>query len=290
MPTLKEYNVKLARLRNTRKMTKSMKLVSANKLRKAQEAQKNAAVYVARVNGILGRLEGLGATSDHELSKPRRRVRTVLALVFTSDRGLCGGFNSNLNKSVGRWCGEQTAAQRRIELSCCGRRGYMFFKSRGEIRTHYEHFAARPAYAHAQHMGIDLQAAFKSGAVDEVYLAYNAFKGIMTHTPVIEKLLPFEPGRLPAAAPAARREDWRCEPVAPKLLETLLPWLVNLRVYAALLNNAAGEHAARMTAMDQATTNADNVIADLSLRRNRARQAAITTELIEVVAGAEALR
>jgi F-type H+-transporting ATPase subunit gamma len=289
MPTLKEYNVKLASLRTTRKMTNSMKLVSASKLRRAQEAQKNGALYVTPVHRIFVRLAKLGEAADHPLTKSRRHVRTVLMLVITSDRGLCGGFNNNLTKKVAEWRLKQDAAARSVEVSCYGRRGYAFFRNRAEIRKHYEYGAARPAYAHAQEIGMDVQAAFSGGGVDEVYLAYNAFHGGLAYTPAIERLLPFEPGSIRAAEDGTP-QDWLYEPAAPELLQTLLPWLVKLRVYAALLSSAAAEHGARMTAMEQATTNADHLIEDLTLLRNRVRQAAITTELIEIVAGAEALK
>jgi F-type H+-transporting ATPase subunit gamma len=289
MPTLKEYDVKLTRLRSTRKMTKTMQLVSANKLRRAQEAQKNAGIYAERFNGILTRLAAAADPGSHPLLRAHRQVRNILVVVFTSDRGLCGGFNNNLIRKAASWC-RQAAPTRHVEVSCSGRRGFAFFRNRADIRRYYEEAAARPVFAHARQIGADVQTAFLTGGADEVHLAYNAFKGVMSQTPVIERLLPLDPAALPAGTAPSDPERWLYEPVRPALLQALLPRLVNLRIFLAMLNTAAGEHGARMTAMDHATTNADSLIERLTLLRNRARQAHITTELIEIVAGAEALK
>ncbi len=290
MPSLKEYNVKLARLRSTRKMTRTMKLVSVNKLRRAQEAEKRAGHCTAKMLEIVARLASAGMANDHPLLMPRRTVRSRIVVVFTSDRGLCGGFNNNLLRTVYSWMEEEKRGGRHVEVNCCGRRGHAFFRTRHPVDRYYEDVASRPEFTHALRIGREVQGAFTVGRIDEVYLAYNRSVNALTQAPVIERLLPLNPAELMREAPVAEQQDCIFEPNRVELLSSLLPRVANLKIYAALLGSAAGEHSARMRAMDQATTNADSLIESLTLRRNRARQAQITTELTEIVAGAEALK
>ena len=290
MPSLKEFNVKLARLRSTRKMTRTMKLVSVNKLRRAQEAEKRTALCTGRMMEIVARLAEAGTSRDHALLLPRRPVRSVLVVVFTSDRGLCGGFNNVLLRATQVWIEKQTAEGRRVDVNCSGRRGNAIFRSRREVNRYYEDTAAKPEFGHALRIGREVQGAFLSGRIDEVYLAYNRSVNALTQIPTIEPLLPLNPDDLTRALPAAKGGDWIFDPDRGELLASLLPRVANLKIYAALQSTAAGEHSARMRAMDQATTNAENLIQSLTLQRNRARQAEITTELTEIVAGAEALK
>jgi F-type H+-transporting ATPase subunit gamma len=290
MPTLKEYNVKLARLRSTRKLTRTMKLVSVTKLRRAQEAERRAGQFAARLTAMLGRLGGLLEPDEHPLVTPRKAVGKVLVLAITSDRGLCGGFNNALLKATQSWVLDQQARGRMVTVDCCGRRAFHFFKNRGGVDRYHEGVVAKPDYLAARKIGRELTAAFLSGRVDEVYLAYNAGDGALAAKPVIERLAPLDPAawRRDEAMPLGDRR--LLEPARDELLATLLPRVACTRVYAALRSNAAGEHAARSRAMEQASANADDLIRRLLLQRNRARQARITTELTEIVAGAEALK
>ena len=290
MPTLKEFNVKLTRLRSTRKLTKTMKLVSVNKLRKAQDAEKRVGLISSRLSGVLCRLGGAVAAGEHPLVTPRKSVKTVMTLVITSDRGLCGGFNNNLVKTVASWLREKEGTGQTVLLSCCGRRGYAFFKSRATVDRHYEDVMTRPDFAHAHRIARGLQAAFSGGRVDEVYLAYNVTQGTMSQKPVVERLLPMSPSDLACHQPGKLSAGWLLEPSVEELLNALLPRIVGVKVYTAMLNSSAGEHSARMKAMEQASSNADTLIRKITLERNRARQAQITTELTEIVAGAEALK
>jgi F-type H+-transporting ATPase subunit gamma len=290
MPSLKEYNVKLTRLRSTRKLTRTMKLVSVNKLRRAQEAEKRTAACSARMMGIVARLAAATPEFSHTLLAPHRTVRSALVIVFTSDRGLCGGFNHGLLRFAQAWMAERQAAGHHVEVSCCGRRGHAFFRSRGAVNRFYEDAAGRPEFVQALQIGREAQAAFAGGRIDEVYLAYNVAPNALTQTPTLQRLLPLEPAELTGAVAASAQTDWIFEPGPADLLASLLPRLIHLKIYAALQSSATGEHSARMRAMDQATTNADNLIESLTLQRNRARQAQITTELTEIVAGAEALK
>lgn len=290
MATLKEFNVKLARLRSTRKLTKTMKLVSVNKLRRAQDAEKRVGLIAERLSGILGRMGPSVVAGEHALVTPRKSVKTVLLLVITSDRGLCGGFNNTLIKTVAPWAREQEAMGRSVLMSFCGRRGYAFFKSRASVDRFYEEVMVKPDYPHAHRVARELQAAFIGRRVDEVYLAYNAAQGTMAQKPLVERIVPMDPAELTRAAGEKVSGGWMLEPNPEELLHALLPRVVSLKVYSALLSSASGEHAARMKAMEQASSNADSLIRQITLRRNRARQAAITTELTEIVAGAEALK
>ena len=290
MPTLKEFNVKLTRLRSTRKLTKTMKLVSVNKLRRAQEAERRVGLIAGRLSAVLGKLGASVSAGEHPLVTPRKAVRTVMVLVITSDRGLCGGFNNNLIKAVAGWTREQEAGGRSVLMSFCGRRGYSFFKTRATVERYYEDVMGKPDFSHAHRIGRGLQAAFSGRRIDEVYLAYNATQGTMSQKPLIERIVPLNASDLAVSGGTRVAAGWLLEPSPEELLNTLLPRIVSLKVYMALLNSSAGEHSARMKAMEQASSNADALIRRITLERNRARQAAITTELTEIVAGAEALK
>ena len=288
MPSIKEYNDKLYSLRNTSKMTRTMKMVSASKLRRAQEAQRQAVEYDRRLKAFIGRLAASVDTASHPLLQPRPEVHDVLLLVYTSDRGLCGGFNNGIIRRVMGWMDENRHRYRRIALSFCGRRGYGHFREREETEAYYEGITAAPSMAGAVEIGEDVTRQFTQGAYDAVFLAYNVFQSPLSQTPALHQLLPFESTSfLEGGEPIP--QDYLFEPSQQEQLNRLLPRILYFEVYFALLENAAGEHGARMTAMDSATTNAMNLIERYTLLRNRARQAAITTELIEIVAGAEAL-
>jgi F-type H+-transporting ATPase subunit gamma len=288
MPTVKEYNVRIARLRNTRKMTKTMKMVAANKLRKAQEALKHAAAFESHVLRMAGAVPA-GGKQVHPLEVPRPARGHVLVLLVTSDRGLCGGFNNNLNRAVMVWAEERRAAGKKAAVSFFGRRGYLFLRKRLPVRKYYRGESSRPAFAAARQIAMDLQDVFLAGRYEAIYLAYNRFRSVLSQAPVIERILPMEPAPVPAPAPAPVTEDMIFTPGAEAVRDTIAGQAVALRIFSAFLNSAVGEQGARMTAMESSTTNADNLIESYTLRRNRARQAAITRELIEIVAGAEAL-
>ena len=287
MPTLKEYNIKLARLRNTHKMTKTMKMVAANKLRKAQEAHRKAMDFADRINGITHRLS---SHPDLHLNAffHERPVSRVLLLVVTTDRGLCGGFNNNLNKRALKWVHAQTGKGHHVEVSFCGKKGLAYLKNKVRVQRHYEGITPKPMFADAMRVGADFRKAFLKGEFDEVYVAYNLSTGAMSHAPAIERLLPVEPPKM--AFDTSGLGTLIIEPKAPEFMGALVPRFVDMKIFFALLCNSMGEHGARMAAMDSATRNAEGLIDANTLLRNRARQSKITTELIEIVAGAEALR
>ncbi len=287
MASIKEYNVKINSLKNTRKITKTMKMVSASKLRRAQEAQRNAHRYAVRLNELIARLSASVHSGAHPLLKSADPGKSAHIVVFSSDRGLCGGFNNGIIKYVTRWIQENKENYDSIDLSFCGRRGFAYLGKRFETRKHYEGVTPKPQFSVAGDIGMELCDLFTSGEYGEVYLAYNAFKSALSQEPTVRKILPIEPEEVEGGVPMS--SDYIFEPEEKELLARLLPRSVFFKVYYTLLENSAGEHGARMTAMDNATKNASDLIDSNTLIRNRVRQAAITTELTEIVAGAEAL-
>ncbi len=289
MPSIKDYNVKLASLKNTQKITKTMKMVSASKLRRAQEAQRNAKLYENRLNGLISRMvASLAHGSKHPLLQTPARVKKILVIVFTSDRGLCGGFNNNLCKYVYNWIKDRQSDDVDVDVSCCGRRGNVFFRRRATIKENYDDVTNKPEFFTAIDIGNDMIEYFNSDEYDEIYVARNIFVSALSQNPTINKLLPVDVDLINEKQDAFPAE-YIFEPKQEALLEMLIPRSIYFNIYYAFLENSAGEHGARMTAMDSATNNASDLIENYTLLRNRARQAAITTELTEIVSGAEAL-
>lgn len=289
MPSLKEYKNKLASLSNTRKITKTMKMVAASKLYRAMDAQRRACQFYNKLEEMLGRLAASVDHRAHPLLQLRPHPKSALVILYMSDKGLCGGFNNNLIKHMTRWLNVADRQVKQISMSFVGRRGWLFFRNRMPVAKLYEGAAAHPTPGEAVHIAEDATRGFLNGTYDEVYLAYNHFVNPLSQTPIIKKVLPIEPHVIQAADEGVH-EDFLLEPEQHLLLATLLPKIVNFEVYFALLENAAGENGARMTAMDSATNNANKMIKQYTLLRNRARQASITKELIEIVSGAEALK
>lgn len=288
MPSNKEYNVKINRLKNTRKMTRTMKLVSMSKLIKAQDAQRRAKIYAERLTALIS-----GLAADHDITlnplfRSEGHKKQALILLFTSDRGLCGGFNNNLIRGVNNWLTENAKNYDSVHFSYCGRRGQAYFRNRYTEKVNYVNVTARPDFITARQIGAELISAFLQREYHDVYVAYNHFRSPLSQVPQITKILPIEPK--PELIQGQKMStDYAFEPARDELLSFLIPKYVYFSIYFALLENSAGEHGARMTAMDSATKNTEDLIDRLTLMRNRARQAAITRELIEIISGAEAL-
>ena len=291
MASIKEYNRKLSSLKNTVKITKTMKMVSASKLRRAQDSENKAKAYAHAVNNLIFRIAESVEQEMHPLLMPREQVSTVLLLVFSSDKGLCGGFNNNLIKYVAAKQKEFEAAGQQVSMAFCGRRGQVAFSESVDVFKSYDGVTAAPHSRDATEISDELEEAFNSGQFDEVHMIYNHFVSPLSQVPQSDQLLPLPMATLEDHDPVEvmKTDDFIAEPALPELLKTLVPMLVVFKLFYALLENAAGEHGARMTAMDNATTNASKMIDEYTLLRNRARQAAITTELIEIISGAEAL-
>jgi F-type H+-transporting ATPase subunit gamma len=286
MANLKAIKKRIVSVKNTRQITKAMKMVSAAKLRRAQENVVAARPYAKMLGEVLGRLT---ANPDAEANplQQKREAKNMLLIVVTSDRGLCGGFNANLCKAADRLVKERTADYSSISLMTVGRKGFEYLKNRQKIYKNQTGIFSNLSYQTAAFLAGEVIKGFLAEEYDEVFLIYNAFRSVMAQDITLEQLLPVAP-----AASAATEElppVYIYEPTKEALLEELLPKNVEVQIFKALLESNASEHGARMTAMDSASKNADEMIGKLTLQYNRARQAAITTELIEIISGAESL-
>lgn len=287
MANFREYNAKIKSLANMRRVTKSMKLVSATKMQRAMATKKKADTYSDSLNSIAERVAWAVEVAAQPLLRQRSVVRNGLIILYTSDMGLCSCFNNNLIKAVNRWITDNSGRFKILRMSVAGRKGYTFFKNRLEIRNYYEDLEAKPEFHKVLTLGDDILDAFKDNKYDEVYLAFNKYRSPMLQIPTIEKILPFHFEQPKSGK--SQRIDYIFEPDRDLLLANILEKMVIQRMYCALLENSVGEHAARMTAMDCATNNIDSLTDLYTLKRNRARQASITNELVEIVSGAEAL-
>jgi F-type H+-transporting ATPase subunit gamma len=285
MPTLKELRIRVQSLKNTRKITSAMKMVSASKLKKAKDAEAKTRPYIEKINEVLGRLSGSLDNLDNPLLEVRNVKRTRYVL-FSSDRGLCAGFNNNLFKFFIREC---SSTETPFDVSTVGKKiNASISKQELDMVQYYQDAASNPTFLNAQAISHDLISDFTSGKVDRVVLVYNKFISTLTQKPTMLQLLPFAVS-IPENEEVAQQVDYLFEPGREDILNELLPKQISIQIYKSLLDNAVGEHAARMAAMDGATNNADDLISTLTIKLNRARQAAITTELTEIVSGAEAL-
>ena len=233
MPTVKEYNVKLGRLRSTRKMTKTMKMVSANKLRKTQAMVKQAEVFKTTLDRCVCDALRYGAGETHPLLQVRPTPAPALVLVLTSDRGLCGGFNNNLIRLVAQWLDAHREQHPDSHLSCYGARGYQFFREHHSIRKYYQGVTAKPEFGVVRRIARDLADAFLSGRYSNVFLAYNVFRSALTQRPVVEQLLPIH---FPVAGVAGgSAADVLHEPSDSKVRHCLFSQAVAMQVYHAFL-------------------------------------------------------
>jgi F-type H+-transporting ATPase subunit gamma len=297
MASLRTIRTRIKSVRNTQKITKAMKLVDAAKLRRAQDAVLRARPYAQMLDEVLSSLaaaQAEGAKAPHPLMEVREEKRIEIVLL-TSDRGLCGGFNSNLVRRAQRFLVEDGPKYESVRFSTIGRRGRDFARKRGlSTRKDYPNFVGRLRFPMAKEVADDLIAEYTEKNIDAVFLLYNRFKSALTQEITLARLLPI----VPPAKEAPKKEDQQgfltpehlYEPGRDTLLKHLIPKQLATQIWRALLESAAAEHAARMTAMDAATKNASEMIGRLSLQYNRARQAAITKELMEIVSGAEALK
>ena len=285
MPSLIDIRRRIRSVRNTQQITRAMKIVAAAKLRRAQDRVLAARPYAAMLRGLLSNV-ARAVTMDERLgSHPwlaRRPEQRIQLLLLTSDRGLAGAFNSNLIKGAQRFLQERSGSV--VELELIGRKGRDFYRKR-KAAISGEHIGVfqKVEYAEAAAVGQKVSLRFRRAEIDAVYLLFNEFRSVLRQEVTLRRVLPVE---LPQAV-AGIDYIWEQPPI--EMLESLLPRYVEIAVYQAMLESAAAEHAARMTAMDAATSNAEDMIDRLTLYMNRVRQASITKEIIEVVSGASAL-
>ena len=287
MPNLKEIRNRIASVKSTQQITRAMKMVAAVKLRKSQEAIEAKRPYAYRLRDIIAQLAMRADFSDHPLLE-QREPKNVVMLVFTSDRGLCGGFNNNINRKALAYINENEAGHKRIEVDIVGRKSNEFFKRRDVTIGHYfQDMLGDVTLEKAGEIADHTQARFIEGGLDTLYVVYNEFKSAMTQRVVVEQLLPVVPTELDEDSFLA---DFIYEPTKTDIMDAVLPRHLTVQIYRILLESVASEMGARMTAMEAATNNAGDLINTLTIKYNRARQAAITTELMEIIGGAEALK
>ena len=285
MANFREYNAKIRQLQNMRRVTLAMKMLSTTKLARMEEAMKRATAFEQEWSGLV-RLVAREGGGRNPLLTPRASPESAFVLMISSDMGLCGGFNNNLNRTVAEWLEQRREAYRILRFSFCGRKGYQFARDRVEVRTYYDGSVRHPDLNMAMEIGQEIFSTYAEGKYDEVFIARNRFISPLRQEPVVERILPVELGGAnEGAAPFVVME-----PKPARMIPHVLERHVCNHIYASLLENSSGEHAARMAAMDSASKNIDSLCDTYTLLRNRARQATITTELIEVVSGAEALR
>jgi F-type H+-transporting ATPase subunit gamma len=290
MPSLKDLKVRIASVKSTQKITSAMKMVAAAKLRRAQQAAEAARPYAERMERMLGSLAAsmAGREGAPALLAGNGRDQVHLIVVMTSDRGLCGGFNSSIVRAARRRVRELREQGKQVKLFCVGRKGRDQLKrDLGDIIVGHIEDVGKPklAFPAADQIGIKLVQMFEQGEFDVASLVYNKFKSAMTQFVTFQQLIPF-------AVPAGetqRDSFYEYEPDETEILEALLPRNLGVQVFRALLENSASEQGARMTAMDNATRNAGDMINKLTIFYNRSRQAYITKELIEIISGAEAV-
>jgi len=284
MPSLIDIRRRIRSVRNTQQITKAMKMVSAAKLRRAQDRVIAARPYASLIRKVLANLAVAVEADERAAENPllaRRPEGHVLLVLFTSDKGLAGAFNANLIKAAQKFMEEHRAAE--IEIETIGRKGRDFFRKRG-ARIVAEHIGilGKPTFEDAAAIARKAIERFRSGELDAVYLLNNEFKSMVSQRLSVARLLPVE---IPANAEVV---DYIFEQPPNQMLESLLPRYVETEVYRSMLETGAAEHAARMMAMEAATSNANEMIETLTLYMNRVRQASITKEIIEVVSGASA--
>ena len=299
MPSLIDMRRRIRSVRNTQQITKAMKMISAARLRKAQERAFNARPYAGLLREVLASLAGRSENIQHPLLTERPQER-ITVLVLTGDRGLCGGFNTNILRATERFLAEHFDKQ--IEVIPIGRKGRDYLKRRVNVVQEYTGIYAKLAYSDAKTIASQLISAYSEGTTDGVYIIYNEFKSVISQKLTVTQLLPLKTLQPDAGAVSEQSAqsatqatdssgttDYLYEQPPQELLAILLPRNVEVQIFGSLLESNAAEHAARMTAMDAATSAAGDMIESLTLTMNRIRQAAITKEIIEIVSGAAAI-
>ena len=293
MASLKDLKNRIASVKSTQKITKAKQMVAAAKLRRAQEAADASRPYAQRLAAVIANLSAAsGGEGRPKLLAGSGKDETHLLLVLTAERGLCGGFNANTIKLAKQTIGELRAAGKTVKIITIGKKGREglskeygdMFIDHVDLSDVKQNNFTEPALG----LGRDISARFAAGEFDIATLVYSEFKNVLTQTPVGQQLIPAAPPE-DAETIDLQGAIYQYEPSETEILETLLPRYMNTQVLSAMIESAAGEQAASMTAMDNATRNAGELIDKLTLQYNRARQAQITKELIEIISGAEAL-
>ncbi|HYQ48074.1 MAG TPA: ATP synthase F1 subunit gamma [Thermodesulfovibrionales bacterium] len=288
MATLRDIKRRIKAVQSTSKITKAMKMVAAAKFRKAQQRMFELRPYAERMSEGLSRLAADLEADIHPLLAVRPR-KNVEVLVITSDRGLCGAFNTNILKASAKHIADLRGEGFNVSISTVGRKAKDYFKRRGiELRNSWTGISGKISYANAQEIAGDIIENYTNETIDEVIVVYNEFKSVIAQKVIIARLLPLAP--IEAAEDALPVFNVIYEPSKEEIFSSLVPKNVEIQIFRALLESQASEEAARMSAMENATKSANEMISKLSLQYNKARQASITKELMDIVGGVEALK
>ncbi len=293
MPNLKELKNRISSVKSTRKITSAMKMVAASKLRRAQELAESSRVYADSLSFILSSLAGNTKNSSDlpEILTGRENSKISLLIINSSDRGLCGGFNSNLFRNAKKWISDQQVQGKSVKIMTVGKKASSFYKKTDlDIVASFEDLNSNDRQLQvSEEIKNKIMELFESNEIDEVSILFNKFVSAISQEPTYQSLIPLSNEETSEDESEANNAVFEFEPDKNELLEYLVPRNFLTQIYRSVLESSASEHAARMTSMDNATRNAGDMIDRLTLTYNRTRQAFITKELIEIISGAEAV-
>jgi F-type H+-transporting ATPase subunit gamma len=291
MATLRDILRKIGAVRKTRQITRAMNMVAAARLRGAQVRMESFGPYATKFSEVLSNLASRVEPDFHPLLVKKEQVSRIELLLFTADRGLCGSFNTNLINMAQKWIKAQQVNATDCSLTVVGKKGKDYFGRRGyDVTASYTNIYGKVDIAFINQMTNSFTERYMSDEVDEVHVLYSRFVSMARQEPTMVKLVPVEPPKSQGEQGGPGGSEYLCEPEIEEMLIELLPKHISVQLFNAFLQNETSEHAARMAAMDNASSNCDELIGNLTLVYNKARQAAITAELMDIVGGAEALR
>ncbi len=289
MATLRDIKQKISGVKKTKQITRAMNMVAAARLRSTQTKMENFGPYARKFSEVLGNLAGQINPDVHPLLSKREKVSRVELLHFTADRGLCGSFNMNSINKAEKWIKEQGTKGLDVRLTLVGKKGRDYFRRKTvPVTAAHTNIYGTADISFVNKMTAGFIQRFMAGEIDEVYVLFSRFLSMARQEPTLLKLIPIEPPKQEGAE--AAKVDYLYEPSSEQLLVDLLPKHISVQILNAFLQQETSEHAARMAAMDNATKNCSELIGSLTLIYNKARQAAITAKLMDIVGGAEALR
>ena len=289
MPSLKDVKTKIKGVKKTSQITKAMNMVASARLRSAQEKMENFRPYTSKFNEAMSNLSGGSNTSSFPLMEVRD-IKNIELVVITSDRGLCGSFNSNIIKTALRKIAECDAKGIGVSLVCVGKKGFQLLKKTGKVRKQYTDIMSSFQMFNAREVATDASENFLAGKVDKVEIIYGEFLSVGIQKPAVKPFLPVQPVQGQGESTNKISGEYIYEPSTEEIMDVLQPLYLNVMIYHAMLEVGASEHAARMTAMDNATSACKEIVDHLTIVYNKARQASITAELMDIVGGAEALK
>lgn len=293
MPSLKEVKTKIVGVTKTAQITKAMNMVASAKLRGAQEKMEAFRPYTAKFNEAMSNLSERANTGGSYPLMEKREVKSVELIIITSDRGLCGSFNSNIIKLAEQKLKEYEAEGKTVSFICVGKKGFQILKKTGKVRKTYADIMGTFQMFNAREIATEVSEHFLAdGGSDRVELLFGEFKSVAVQRPATKEFLPVQPLEAAEGEESGPQisGEYIYEPSAEEIMDVLQPLYLNVMIYHAMLEVGASEHAARMTAMDNATNACNDMISNLTILYNKARQAAITAELMDIVGGAEALK